>query len=232
MPALTDRDEREADDSEPDHRPLMSRPLVVVPLFLLVVGAILALVFWPRPGADELYRKAEPLLASEDPADWERAWDEYLEPLSERYPDQYTAEVEAARSKIDSRRGLRLALEQGRQAQGRYKSEGERLYQRGVRLAQAGDWAGAKRTWEQVARAFAGVEAEAAWVTRSQAALEALAQRPAPATTPAASLTAAVDHARKLKAEGQVAEANAVLDALADLYRDDPAALDVIQKAR
>ena len=210
----------------------MSRPLVVVPLFLLVVGAILALVFWPRPGADELYRQAEPLLASDDPADWERAWDEYLEPLSERYPDQYAAEVEAARAKVEGRRGLRLALEQGRQAQARYKTEGERLYQRGVKLAQAGDWAGAKRTWEEVARAFAGVEAEARWVKQSQAALDELASRSVQATTPAASLTAAVDRARALKAEGKAAEADAVLDALADLYRDDPAALEMIRKAR
>ena len=38
----------------------------------------------------------------EDPADWERAWDEYLEPLSERYPDQYVAEVAAAREKVEA----------------------------------------------------------------------------------------------------------------------------------
>ncbi|HVK09547.1 MAG TPA: protein kinase [Gemmataceae bacterium] len=232
MPALTARDERDADDSEPSDRPLMSRPLVVVPLFLLVLGAILALVFWPRPGADDLYRQAEPLMASEDPADWERAWDQYLEPLTERFPGQYAAEVEAARVKVEGRRGLRLALEQGRQSQARYKSEGERLYQRGLKLAQAGDWAGAKRTWEQVARAFAGVETEDKWVAQSRAALGELAQRSAPATTPETALTAAVDRARKLKADGQDAEATAILDALADLYRDDPAALDVIQKAR
>jgi hypothetical protein len=175
-----------------------------------------------------LYRQAEPLLASDDPADWERAWDEYLEPLSERYPDQYAAEVAATRAKVEGRRGLRLALEQGRQAQARYKSEGERLYQRGLKLAQAGDWAGAKRTWEEVARAFAGVEGEARWVKQSQAALEELTQRSIQATPPAASLTAAVDRARTLKPD----EAKAVLDALEDLYRDDPAALEMIRKAR
>ncbi|HET6573823.1 MAG TPA: serine/threonine-protein kinase, partial [Fimbriiglobus sp.] len=233
MPALTARDERDADDSEPADRPLMSRPLVVIPLFLLVVGAILALVFWPRPSADELYHKAEPLMASSDPADWERAWDEYLAPLSERYPDQYTAEVEAARAKVEGRRGLRLALEQGRQAQARYKSEGDRLYHRGLKLAQAGDWAGAKRTWEQVARGFAGVESEAQWVKLAEAALAELANRSTPpAATVSPSLTAAVDRALKLKAEGKKAEGDAILDALKELYRDDPAALELIQKAR
>jgi serine/threonine protein kinase len=234
MPALADRDEGETgDESEPDRRPLMSRPAVVIPLFLLVVGAILALVFWPGPSAKELYDKAEPLLRSDDPADWERAWDEYLQPLSERYPDQYTAEVEEARAKVEGRRGLRLAVEQGRQAQAKYKSEAERLYQRGVRLAQAGDWAGARRTFEEVARAFAGVEAEARWVRQSQAAVEELARRPPQsAATAPPSLTAAVDRARALKAEGKAAEAIAVLDALEDLYRDDPAALELIRKAR
>jgi hypothetical protein len=232
MPALAERDEREvAGEPEHDTRPLMSRPLVVVPLFLLVVGVILALLLWPRPDPEELFLAGNSLMQSEDPADWDRAWEEYLGPLADRHPDHRADEVAAHKARIDGRRELRRSVEQGRLA--RYRSEGERLYYRGLKLAQAGDWAGARRTWEEVARAFAGVEAEAAWVRLARLALEELARRPPPATAVAPpALTAAVDHARTLREEGRAAEADAVLDALEDLYRDDPAALEVIRKAR
>jgi hypothetical protein len=230
MPALTARDERDADDSEPDTRPLMSRPLVVIPLFLLVLGAILALVFWPRPSADDLYRKAEPLLASDDPADWERAWDEYLEPLSERYPDQYAAEVEAARAKIGDLRDLRRAVRQGRMTH--YKSEAELLYHRGRGLAQVGDRAGAERTWRNLVAAFGGVPSEARWVKLAQSGLAELADTSAATPPGRAALDLALVKARQLKSEGKAAEATAILDALKDLYHDDPAALELIHSAR
>jgi hypothetical protein len=231
MPALTARDERDADDdAEPADRPLMSRPLVVVPLFLLVLGAILALVFWPRPSADDLYRQAEPLLASEDPADWERAWDQYLEPLAERYPDRYVAEVEAARTKVGDRRDLRRAVRQGRMAH--YRSGAEQLYHRGRALARSGDRAGAERTWRNLITAFGGVPSEDRWVTLAQSGLAELADTSAPAPPGRADLDQAIERASQLKAGGKAAEATAVLDALEYLYRDDSAALELIRKAR
>ena len=115
----------------------MSRPAVVVPLFLAVLGLILFLLFRPGPSADDLMTPARPLLASDDPADWERAWDEYLEPLSRKFPDQYADEVAATRARVDARRELRRAVEQGRLV--RYRSDGERLFYHGLRLAQAGE---------------------------------------------------------------------------------------------
>lgn len=230
MPALTARDERDADDSEPAHRPLMSRPLVVIPLFLLVAGAILALVLWPRPGADELYRKAEPLLASDDPADWERAWDDYLEPLSERYPDQYAAEVEAARAKIGDLRDLRRAVRQGRLTH--FKSDAELLYHRGRGLAQVGDRAGAERIWRNLVAAFGGVPSESRWVKLAQNGLAELADTSAPAPPGRAALTQALEKARQLKAEGRQTEAKAIIEALKDLYHGDESALKMIDEAK
>ena len=104
---------------------------------------------------------------SEDPADWERAWTEYLEPLSRSYPDRYADEIKAFRGRTEPVAELRGPAA-GRAE--RYPgSEAERFYQEGVRLCQAGDFAGARRAWERVVAAYAGIEGEARWVELARA---------------------------------------------------------------
>ena len=62
--------------------------------------------------------------------------------------------------------------------------------------------------------------------------LRELDQRsPAPPTDRLA-LTAALERARALTAENKSAEAQTILDALSELYRDDPAALELIRAAK
>lgn len=217
---------------EEPSRPLMSRPAVVAPLFLLVVGILVyGFFFRSGPDATALYTAAQPLLASDDLADWEKAWDEYLDPLSRRYPDQYTAEIAEVRTRIADRRELKRALEQG--AKSRVRSEAEIAYIRGLRLAQAGDLPAARRTWEALERAFSGVESEAHWVKLATAGLALLAKFPT--ITPAAGarpgLIEAIAHAKKLKSAGDPAAAPA-FEALDYLYRDDPTALEMIRQAR
>ena len=206
--------------TDPPPRPLMARPWVVGPLFLLVVAALGYGVFRPRPTADELYAAAVPLLASENPADWDRAEDEYLDPLSRRFPDRYADEVKAARARTADRKELTRAVAQGGRV--KYASEAERGYQIGLRLAQAGDVGGARRTWELVAGGFAGSPADARWVALANAGLAELNQHH---EQPRPGLAAAVGRA---KAAGDTA----TLDALAHLYRDDPAAAEAIRAAR
>ncbi|MFO0849430.1 MAG: serine/threonine-protein kinase [Gemmataceae bacterium] len=206
-------------------RPLLSRPAVVVPLFLAVLGLTLFLLFRPGPSADDLMAPARPLLASDDPADWERAWDEYLEPLSRKFPDQYADEVAATRARVDARRELRRAVEQGRLV--RYRSEAERLFYHGLRLAQAGEAAAARRTWEALSTGFAGVEAEKGWVRLAAVGLAELDRKP-PSAPDRAGLTAALDRVKALPP----AEKASALAALDELYRSDPAALESIRAAK
>lgn len=208
-------------------RPLMSRPLVVVPLFLLVVGVLVGGVYLTRTDPDDLWARAQPLMHSDDPADWERAWTDYLEPLSRRYPDKYADEIKAFRARTEPAGELRRAQAAGRAA--RYKSEAERFYQEGVKRCQAGDFVGARREWERVVAAFAGVESEAHWVELARQAAarmppqEGALHRPAGA----AAVNASLARARALRTDGKAAEADAVLDALDTLYRDDPDAADI-----
>ena len=206
-------------------RPLMSRPWVVGPLFALVIAAMLAGVFWPSPKPEDLYAAAQPLLASENPDDWDRAWDEYLEPLSRKYPDQYAAEVRAAREKMLDYKELRRAMQAGSRV--KYGSEAERWYQLGLRQVQAGDPAAARRTWESLVRGFAGVPTESRWVGLATEGLEELAKKPnigSPTPPSRATLTEALKRIR----ERPLGERDAAVAALTELYRDDASALESI----
>lgn len=67
---------------------------------LLVIVGVIAYAFWP-PSAEYLFRKAEPLMASEKPEDWRVARDSYLEELESRYPDHpYKDQTEPFHDKL------------------------------------------------------------------------------------------------------------------------------------
>jgi hypothetical protein len=208
-------------------RPLLSRPWVVVPLFLLVLGTALALFFWPRPTAEQLFARARPLLESNDPDQLEQALDEYLNPLSERFPDQYAEEIRAVRARVADHRRLRRAVAEGTQA--RPRSEAERLYLRGLALMQAGDAGGARRVWGGLAKVYADSEDDRHWVTLATAGVAEADRRGA--TDDDNRLTAVTVVAERARALTG-AEAAALFDVLEQTYRDDPDALEVIRRSR
>ncbi len=223
---------REASEAEREARPFLSRPWIVIPLFALVLCVIIAVFAWPRASADELWAKAEPLIASDNPEDWDKAWDEYLEPLERKHPNQYQAEVAAAKARIRDRKELQRAVTEGAKIQ--FHSEAERGYTLGLRLAQAGDAEGAKRYWQAVAVGFDGIAAEGRWVVLSRAGLLALATAPraAPRNKEYQSLEAALERARQLVMAGDAVEAETIYASLEELFRDDPTAKKLIDTAR
>lgn len=233
MPALRIAGDSDEEEATPDPRPLLSRPAVVVPLFLLVAGILVyGLFFGGGPDPESLYASAQPLLASDDPADWDKAWDEYLDPISRRHPDLYTKEIAEARSRINDRRELKRTVEQG--AKFKPRSEAETAYFRGLRLAQVGDFPAAKRTWESAIAAFKAVDAEARWTKLATDGLAELARTPGvvPASAEARpGLVEAIARAKKLQATGDPAAPSA-FEALDYLYRDDPKARELIRQAR
>jgi hypothetical protein len=221
-------------ETEPEARPLMRRPLVVVPLFLTFVAAIVLLFARPwEKSADELYAAAKPLLESENPDDWERAVEEYLDPLARKYPDRYRDEVAAARAKVKDRRELKRALAEGAKVDPR-SSDAERAYLRGLRLAQAGDADAARRTWQAVVAAFGSAASESRWVELARAGLESLAKPENRNTRPPdrAAFNSALARAKALAAGDKPDEAAAIYRALEELFRDDAALLEMIHQAK
>jgi hypothetical protein len=202
-----------------------NHPLVLVAMLAACVGLIVYGLSRKRPGPDELYAAAEPLMQSDRPADWRRAWAEYLEPLEERHADHpHKAEVQAFRQRMLDVERQDKALDQAKaEAPG---TEAERLYRQGLALLQAGDAAGARRLWQGVVTAFRGVGAEERWVRLAERGLQKL-EVPTSAER-WDSVRAALAQARKLRDAGKADEARRIWNALDALYRGDPAAGEVL----
>jgi len=214
-------------DEPPPPRPWLQRPWLVVPLFALVMTAIVLAFTSPGKSAEELWSAAEPLANSDNPADWDKAWDEYLEPLSRKYPDRYVEEVASAKSRIRDRKELLRAVAEGAKPEAR--SEAERGYVRGLRLAQAGDIAAARRMWQAVIAAFGAFEAESRWAVLSRAGLAAL-DRTGRSNAPHDRV--AFDTAIAFAKARPESERGAIYDALEELVRDDPNLVMEVRKAR
>jgi hypothetical protein len=198
-----------------------------------VVAALVVPFAWPSKSADELYAAAKPLLESENPDDWDKAVEQYIEPLAQKYPDKYAKEVADARAKVKDRRELKRALSEGAKVDPH--SDAERAYLRGLRLAQAGDPDAARRLWQALIIAFGQVKSEARWVELAQLGLDALKRPEAHgnrAPPDRAAFDAALARAKSLAKSGQTAEAVKIFAALEDLFRDDPGLLDAIHTAR
>jgi hypothetical protein len=214
-------------DAPPPPRPWLRRPWFVAPLFALVLGAIVLGFARSGPSADELWSKAEPLVQSEDPADWDRAWDDYLEPLSRKHPERYAEEVARAKTRIRDRKELLRAVAEGARLE--VRSEAERGYMRGLRLAQAGEAGAARRTWNAVVVAYGALETESRWVLLSRAGLAAL-ERTGKMNAPHD--RAAYDTVIRFAKSRPPSERSSIFDALAELTHDDPELQDALRAAR
>jgi hypothetical protein len=198
-------------------RPLLNRPVVVVPLFLLLVALMVTIVFWPRPTAEELYQAAVPLMNSNNPEDWDRARADYLDPLERRYPGEHAEEIKIWLAKIRDRKILYGSISEGSKA--KYSTEEERLYKRGLGYARAGDFSAARRIWSHLT-----TPPDSRWVLLAQegiAQLNVAEQEPVSRLTEA-SLREQLQQVQRFRDEGKPALAEALKTRLKNLYADDP----------
>jgi serine/threonine-protein kinase len=174
----------------------INRPMVLVPLFLLCVS-ILVYVFWFRLDSPEhLYAEGSALMKSENPADWELAWNKYLEPLSRHYPDFEKASVEQFRQKYQDNHDLQRAFKG--LTDNSLVSPGERFYRRGLHRCAEGDLQAARQDWQNVIDAFSGVESEERWVALARQALQALERKEQEPKKLAGSVRQALQRAHEL----------------------------------
>jgi serine/threonine-protein kinase len=203
----------------------LNRPSVLATLFVLSVGTIIW-TFWPT-SPETLFRRGAALMASEDRDDWAKSWNEYLEPLSKKYPNNpHRAEVEEFRAQYQGYLDERAAARASKLA-GPMK-EAQWFFQDGLRRRQVGDEAGARRVWRQLVDGFGTVRSERPWVRRAQEELDRLPEE----TTVDRHLepvAEAVKRIESLRAAGKAQEADAALQALRELYRNDKAAGEILR---
>jgi len=144
---------------------VLNNPLVLVLLFVLVVGA-LTWTFWPT-SERRLFERGARLMESDNPADWDRAWTDYLDPLEKKFPDHaYKEEVAELRDRYDELRAEREA--EGVARKEKPVSEARWFYEKGLRLRREGKEQEAEDTLKRVVNAYGDVPAERPWVRRAE----------------------------------------------------------------
>jgi hypothetical protein len=205
-------------------RQLLNRLWVLVMLLAVTIGLI-AWAFWP-PSAETMYQRGAALMKSSDPADWETAWDKYLEPLLAKHPDTpHRVEIEEFRGRYEMAQAAREAKLAARRAGP--MSEAQWFYQEGLRQRQQGDEAGAQRIWKSLVRAFKDVPSEEPWVRRAEQELDRSGEKPPDRQW--GPVRQAVQQARELRQQGREKEAAAIMNALKELYRGDKQAEAILK---
>jgi predicted Ser/Thr protein kinase len=190
---------------------LFNRFWVLFPLFLLCIGLI-AWTFWPL-SQEALYTRGAELMESGRLSDMERGWRDYLGPLNERFPEHpYQEKVKEYKARLEA---------------ARQPSEARRFFHLGARLLEEGKPGQAQRVWSSLVAVFGDNEDEGDWVRRAERELTALESKERTDRIWEAAQPALL-RATRLQAAGKKGEARQLLDALEELYRDDPAARRVI----
>ena len=222
------------DDDSREQRSLPIGKLLRAAGLSIALIVVVGLIVWkfnkPRMTAQEYYAAAKPLMDSQSLADWEKAWHDYLEPMTLRYPDHpYKNEVETLRHLIEDQTTVRRL--KVRNHRGGVGSEAQRFYEQGLARYQLGDTEGARKLWEEVVAAFGPVDSERKWVNQARTALTELQ----PATIDsrnAPAVSAALERAKKFRDEKERDKAEAIWKALEDLYRNDPAGREILDTIR
>jgi hypothetical protein len=219
------RQELEAQNRGGPVRQFLNRPAVLVTLFILTAGTIVW-TFWPA-SAETLFQKGKRLMDDPDPARWEAGW-EFLERLESKYPDNpHHAEVEHYRRQIEEDRAKRQAARRGESAGP--PGEAQWFHQQALRQRQKGDTKTARATWEDLIRAFRDVPSEQKWVRLAE---QELAREAPPDEQRWAPVRAALERARRLRAEGKPQEADDILTGLERLYQGDASADGILAEVR
>src|SRR5229473_799229 len=207
----------------------LNRPIVIVSLFVLCLGLI-GWKAWPKEKTDaqSMFEQGAQLMASVEPADWNRAWTEYLEPLDRRRlsPEQQE-ELARFRQMMADHDARRRAVPRT----GASESEAQHFYDQGQRLCLAGDAAGARRVWQNLVRSFAEVETEKYWVRLAKQGLADLENRK-PSEHRWDSVERALERARQMRDEGKRKEAEAIWQGIEELYQGDSSAKEILAEIK
>jgi Protein kinase domain len=209
---------------------MLNQAWVLVILLVLCVGVIVWRL-WPqsKPDRQQLFEKGSELMASADPAKWDQAWNDYLQPLVDSNPKFKHDEI--ARFRTQKQLGdqlLRTLATRGSDP----SSEAQGFFLQGLASCQEGEVTKARAKWRAVVGAYAGVPAEEQWVRLAQAGLERLGDDPRPEAERHASANAALQQARTMRDQGKTAQAEAIWKSLEELYRGDPDGATVLAQVR
>jgi serine/threonine protein kinase len=204
-------------------RQFLNRPPVLVVLFLLCAG-ILTWTFWPD-NPEKRYKEALPLLESDEPDDRAAGWEQLKNVKEKLRNGPHAADLARYEQKIADDNEAREASRQSD-----HLGEAQWFYEQGLRLRQQGRPEAARQTWRNLVSAYRGIAAERSWVRLAEKELakddEAANARRWDAARQA------LTRAHRLRDEDKRQEADDILAALEELYRDDPSAKEILEEVR
>ncbi len=211
-------------EMEPPPRPIMQRPAVVISLFLgiLALAGLGVYSVTGRPGAEELYQRAQTYMQSDNPEDWMMAWNTGLAELHERFPSYRSDEVTAFQVRAEAVAALRRAIAADRLKPPPRRSEPERLFWQGVAHLRNQDLVTARQVWQALITAFAPGNSADPWVNLAREGLRTTqdhqARRRPRRVLEDPAVQKVLNRVQQLRQVGPSQEAEALLESLQILY--------------
>lgn len=223
-------DEEPRQPKLPSGPPLWERSWFLIAC-LVVIAVVVAWMAWPLSNNTMLAR-ADRLMASEDETDWVRAKKDYLEPLLQRAPEDAIAE--RAREHLAT---IAVYTAERRRVNNRKfnkppRSEGERLINQAVDLAEFGDYAAARQKLESMAALFEKNEEERPFVLLAEQKLQELEGKSISNSDRAKLVQARLDEAEALFHQGKVDSAESIWQSVVELYETDKTLNQLAEQAK
>jgi serine/threonine-protein kinase len=215
----------------PDNSPVYERAWFLAVCLAAVIG-VGVYFMWPK-SQEALFAAAAPLMASDDPVQWRRAKEQYLEELLSRFPDtKYKDEID----KFEDRYAVHRARERTKNLDRFGKSpesEVERLYAEGWRFERFDDPHSAWQKYEAVLkkadrrdidqRAYATLAGEG--ISRIRTEVDAEFEV-------ADLVQEKLDEASELAERGKKVQARVILDNLVSMYGGNADVQSLVEQAR
>jgi serine/threonine protein kinase len=192
-----------------------------------------AWVLWP-PSEATLYAQAKPLMESDDPVDWNRAQQQYLTPLLERFPDtQYAESIDAFHERYTMHRAEERIKNLSRFAR-EPKSEAERAFAEAWEFERFGDRLTAWKKYESLAQLFqtSPDPDERVYVRLAKKHIDRIKFDQVSSTDQVEFLTEALARAQQLAQTGELLEARRTLDSILSLYGSNQELSHLVEQAR
>jgi len=202
----------------------------------LSLTAIIGIGVWSLLPAseDDLFAKAKPLMESEDAIDWQRAEQNYLVPLKERFPDtKYADQIKQFDDRFAMHRAQKRALNNqrlGRQPQ----SESERQYGEAWRYEQIGDRLTAWQKYESLVNLFSksNQAEDLAYANLARRQIRLIKSEQGPGEDQSAFVQKQLERASNLVMTGNLLQARRLLDSLVSLYEGNRELEPLVEQAR
>jgi serine/threonine protein kinase len=209
--------------------PIYERAWFLATCLLLVVVAG-AWSFWPL-NERQLFERAEPLMASNERVDWDRARKNFIEPMLERFPQgEHAAWGKEQIDRIEMAEAeKRLKLHAKR---GGADSEAERLYTDAKRYEEFGDALTAYDKYKSIPDVVKAEGKERPFVLLARKRAQELMSQSESSNARVTLIQSRLDDADQLEQDGRRMDARKIWNSIVTLYADNRELQPLVEKAQ